>query len=129
MQVSGSPGVWFDPSIAHTEIAGQSTFESHRTGLVPTTCPTARPVALRVPTGEHCRPPTNPSLIRSCSTHRPTDGAAVQRHEVLDWLGPVDLYADRANRLEPPTRPVPPLTEQQINQRDAGKTSPAEHDQ
>jgi hypothetical protein len=53
----------------------------------------------------------------------------VQRHEVLDWLGPVDLYADRANRLEPPTRPVPPLTEQQINQRDAGKTSPAEHDQ
>ena len=24
----------------------------------------------------------------------------VQRHEVLDWLGPVDLYADRAQRVE-----------------------------
>ena len=24
----------------------------------------------------------------------------VQRHEVLDWLGPVELYADRAQRLE-----------------------------
>ncbi len=23
----------------------------------------------------------------------------VQRHEVLDWFGPVDLYADRAHRL------------------------------
>ena len=34
----------------------------------------------------------------------PTDGrnttTTVQRHEVLDWLGPVDLYADRAQRLE-----------------------------
>ena len=35
----------------------------------------------------------------------PTDGrrgraVTVQRHEVLDWLGPVDLYADRAQRLE-----------------------------
>ena len=35
----------------------------------------------------------------------PTDdlhgpAVTVQRHEVLDWLGPVDLYADRAQRLE-----------------------------
>ena len=48
---------------------------------------------------------------------------------MLDWLGDVELYEDWANRLKPPTRPVPRLTEQQINQRDAGKISPAEHDQ
>ncbi len=33
--------------------------------------------------------------------HAPTTAATVvQRHEVLDWLGPVDLYADRSQRLE-----------------------------
>ena len=42
---------------------------------------------------------------------------------MLDWLGDVELYEDWANRLKPPTRPVPRLTEQQINQRDAGKSS------
>jgi len=50
------------------------------------------------------RPPTNPFTDQEL-LDAPTDGrhgraVTVQRHEVLDWLGPVDLYADRAQRLE-----------------------------
>ena len=32
--------------------------------------------------------------------HAPTSCDRRARHEVLDWLGPVDLYADRSQRLE-----------------------------
>jgi len=50
------------------------------------------------------RPPTNPFTDQEL-LDAPTDGrhgraVTVQRHEVLDWLGPVDLYADRAEPVE-----------------------------
>ena len=33
-------------------------------------------------------------------------GVTVQRHEVLDWLGPVEGYADRAQRMDHSERPA-----------------------
>ncbi len=65
--------------------AGQSTFDGNRTGLVPTTCPTARPVALRVPTGEQCRPPT-----QDPTTAQPITGIQV----LLDQLVADGLVVD-----------------------------------
>jgi len=50
-------------------------------------------------------PSCTPTITAQELLDAPTDGrhgraVTVQRHEVLDWLGPVDLYADRAQRLE-----------------------------
>jgi len=39
------------------------------------------------------------AIRRLLTDHAPTTGVPVQRHEVLDWLGSVELYADRAQRL------------------------------